>query len=289
MKKELTIKANVPSLVKWAGGKKQLLEQFKSLFPEEIGNYFEPFVGGGAVAFFTLKYYKPTRAVLSDINGELVNLYNVVKNKPDELIETLKKLKKLHSEETYYKIRAEDPSLLCEVDMAGRFIYLNKTCFNGLYRVNSKGGFNVPSGKHTNPSVLMEEDLREVSQLLKNTEINKADFEEVLKHAKKGDFIYFDPPYYPLNKASFTKYAKGDFLEKEQERLLEVFKELDRRGCLVMLSNSDTDFIKNLYKDFNIHFVRASRMINSKGSDRGKINEIVVTNYGKKDEVSANI
>lgn len=279
MEKKQTREIEVPRLVKWAGGKKQLLEQFKPLFPEKINRYFEPFVGGGAVAFFVLKYYKPRQATISDINGELVNLYIVVKNKPDELIETLKKLKKLHSEETFYKIRAEDPKLLCEVDMAGRFIYLNKTCFNGLYRVNSKGGFNVPSGKHTNPSILMEDDLREVSQLLKNADIAKADFEEVLKHAQKGDFIYFDPPYYPLNKASFTKYAKGDFLEKEQEKLFEVFKELDKRGCLVMLSNSDTEFIKNLYKDFNIHFVRASRMINSKGSERGKINEIVITNY----------
>lgn len=269
----------VPTLVKWAGGKKQLLEQFKKFFPKKIERYFEPFVGGGAVAFYVLKYLKPNEATLSDINEELVNVYNVTKNKTDELIETLKKLKKLHSEETFYKIRAEDPKLLCDVDRAGRFIFLNKTCFNGLYRVNSKGGFNVPFGKYPNPAVCMEEDLKEIAQLLKNTEVNNVGFEEVLKHAKKGDFIYFDPPYYPLNKASFTKYAKGDFLDKEQEKLCEVFKELDKRGCLVMLSNSDTDFIKNLYTDFNISFVKATRMINCDATKRGKINEIVVTNY----------
>lgn len=279
MKKEEAEKIGVPSLVKWAGGKKQLLEQFKPFFPEKIERYFEPFVGGGAVAFFVLKYYKPKQATLSDINEELVNLYNVTKNKIDELVETLKKLKALHSEETFYKIRAEDPKLLCDVDRAGRFIYLNKTCFNGLYRVNSKGGFNVPYGKHTNPSVLMEEDLREVSQLLKNAEINLAGFEEVLKHAKKGDFLYFDPPYDPLVKTSFTTYTKDKFLEEEQKKLAEVFKELDKRGCLVMLSNSDTEFIKSLYKEYNVNFVQARRMINSDGAKRGKINEVVITNY----------
>ncbi len=269
----------VPTLVKWAGGKKQLLTQFEQFFPKKVERYFEPFVGGGAIAFYVLKYLKPHEAYLSDINEELVNVYNVVKNKLLELVETLKKLKSLHSQETFYKIRAEDPKLLCDVDRAGRFIYLNKTCFNGLYRVNSKGGFNVPMGKYTNPAVLMEEDLIEISKLLKHAEITTLGFEEVLKHAKKGDFIYFDPPYDPLNKASFTKYAKGDFLEKEQKMLAEVFKELNQRGCLVMLSNSDTDFIKNLYKDFNIHLVQARRMINSNASKRGKINEVVITNY----------
>jgi DNA adenine methylase len=279
MKKELTIKASVPSLIKWAGGKKQLLEQFKSFFPKKIERYFEPFVGGGAVAFFVLKYYHPKETFLSDINEELINLYNVTKNKTDELIELLKELKNKHSEEFFFKIREEDPKLLSEVKRAGRFIYLNKTCFNGLYRVNSKGGFNVPFGKHANPSVLMEEDLREIAQLLKSAEINHAGFEEVLKYAKKGDFIYFDPPYDPIIKTSFTTYTKDKFLEEEQRKLAEVFNELHKRGCLVMLSNSETDLIKELYKDHHINLVQARRMINADGAKRGKINEIVVTNY----------
>ena len=269
----------VPTLVKWAGGKKQLLEQFKPFFPKEVKRYIEPFVGGGAIAFFILKYLKPKKAFLSDINEELINVYTVVRDKPEELIENLKKLKKSHSENTFYKIRSEDPELLSDVTRACRFIYLNKTCFNGLYRVNSKGGFNVPFGKYTNPAICMEEDLREISKLLKGAQLNVASFEDILKYAKKGDFIYFDPPYYPLNKSSFTKYSKNDFLEKEQKELCEVFKKLDKKGCLVMLSNSDTEFIKDLYKSFRINFVRATRMINCDATKRGKINEVVITNY----------
>jgi len=273
------MKNKIPTLVKWAGGKKQLLEQFEPFFPDKIDNYLEPFVGGGAVAFFILKKYKPKKVILSDINEELVNVYNVTKNNPDELIKTLKKLKKFHNKETFEKIRAEDPNLLCEVDRAGRFIYLNKTCFNGLYRVNSKGQFNVPMGKYPNPAILMEEDLREISKLLSHAEIIRIGFEKVLENAKKGDFIYFDPPYYPLKKESFTTYTKDKFLEEEQEKLARIFKELDKRGCLLMLSNSDTEFIKKLYKDYSINFVKATRMINCDATKRGKINEIVITNY----------
>jgi len=278
-KKEEMIE-KVPSLVKWAGGKKQLLNQFIQFYPSKIDNYFEPFVGGGAVAFYILKYKKPKKVILSDTNPELINTYNVVKNNVEELIKLLKEFKKKHNKETYYKVRAEDPQLLSEVSRAARFIYLNKTCFNGLYRVNSKGGFNVPIGSYKNPLICPETDLREINKLLQKAEIKEASFENVLNSAKQGDFIYFDPPYYPLKKGvSFTTYTKGNFLEKEQERLAEVFKKLHKKGCKVMLSNSDTDFIKNLYKDFNISLVQATRMINCDATKRGKINEIVVTNY----------
>lgn len=275
------MKKGVPSLIKWAGGKKQLLEQFEKFFPERIERYFEPFVGGGTVAFFLLKNHPEIKKIyLSDINAELIATYNAVKNNIEELIKLLKEYKIKHNKEFYYKIREQNVNKLSPVQIATRFIYLNRTCFNGLYRVNSKGGFNVPIGSYKNPTICNEEDLREISKLLQKDDIVVAQFYEIVKKAKQGDFIYFDPPYYPLKKGkSFTKYAKGDFLEKEQEKLRDTFIELDKKGCKVMLSNSDSDFIKNLYKGYNIHFVQATRMINCDASKRGKINEVVITNY----------
>lgn len=268
------------SFIKWAGGKKQLLEQFKPFFPKKIERYFEVFVGGGAVLFYIIKTYKPKYVFISDINEELINTYEIIKNDVESLITELKKLRQFHNKETYYKIRAEDPKLLSPLTRASRFIYLNKTCFNGLYRVNSKGGFNVPMGSYKNPSIFSEEDLREISKLLQNVKIKLMPFEDILKYAKENDFCYFDPPYYPLKKGqSFTTYNKEVFLEKEQEKLKDVFEELDKKGCKVMLSNSDTDFIKGLYKEFNINFVNANRMINCDGSKRGKIKEVVITNF----------
>jgi len=269
--------------IKWAGGKKQLLEQFKPLFPKKIERYFEVFVGGGAVLFYIIKNYKPKYVFISDINEELINTYEVIKNDVENLIKELKKLKEIHSKEVYYKIRAEDPKLLSPLIRASRFIYLNKTCFNGLYRVNSKGQFNVPIGSYKNPSICQEKDLREISKLLQDVEIKVMSFGEITKLAKKGDFIYFDPPYYPLKKGqSFTTYTKGNFLEKKQKQLAKVFKELDKKGCKVMLSNSDTDFIKGLYKEYKPKIVKARRMINCQGDKRGKINEIVITNYNNR-------
>lgn len=275
------MKNGVPSLIKWAGGKKQLLEQFEKYFPKEIERYFEPFVGGGTVAFFLLKTHPEIKKIyLSDINEELVLTYNAVKNNIDELIGLLKEFKLKHNKEFYYEIRAEDVKKLTPVQIAARFIYLNRTCFNGLYRVNSKGQFNVPIGSYKNPTICNEEDLREISKLLQKDDIKVAQFYDSVKEAKKGDFVYFDPPYYPVTKGkSFTTYTKDNFLEKEQEKLAEVFKELDKKGCKVMLSNSDTDFIKNLYKGRNINFVKATRMINCDATKRGAINEIVITNY----------
>jgi len=273
------MKKEVPTLVKWAGGKKQLLEQFKPLFPKNITTYIEPFVGGGAVLFYVLKNYSPKKVIILDINSELINAYEVVRDDVENLVAELKKLKKLHNKENYYRIRAEDPKLLSKLTRASRFIYLNKTCFNGLYRVNSKGDFNVPIGSYKNPSVCSEEDLLEISKLLKNVIIINGGFEECLKFAKKGNFVYFDPPYYPLNSSSFTTYTKDKFLGNEQKQLRKVFGILDKRGCEVMLSNSDSKFIKDLYENYNISFVRATRMINSNASERGKINEIVVRNY----------
>lgn len=270
--------------VKWVGGKRQLLKQFRlrNLYPPEkfdskTGRYFEPFVGGGAVFFDLL----PEKAYLSDLNNELVVTYNVIKNDVEKLITCLKKHK--INKEYFLKIRAQDPNKLSDINIASRFIYLNRTCFNGMYRVNSKGGFNVPFGKYTNPLICDEVNLRKVSGVLKNVEIRNQDYKEVLKKAKKGDFIYFDPPYYPVSKtSSFTSYTSEAFLEKEQTELRDTFVELGKRGCFVMLSNSDTLFINKIYSDINsvrITKVEASRAINSDASKRGKITEVLITNY----------
>lgn len=270
--------------VKWVGGKRQLLKQFRLLnlyppanFDPKLNKYFEPFVGGGAVFFDLL----PEKAELSDLNEELVITYNVIKNDIDGLIKSLKKHK--YEKEYYLKVRAKNPKELSNVEVASRFIYLNRTGFNGMYRVNSKGGFNVPFGRYNNPIICDEKNLRRVSKSLQKVSINHQDYKEVLKNAKKGDFIYFDPPYYPISKtASFTSYTAESFLEKEQTELRNTFAELHKRGCFVMLSNSDTPFINKIYSEIpsaKITKVEAGRAINSKGSKRGKITEVLVTNY----------
>lgn len=274
------MKESVPSLIKWAGGKKQLLEQFKPLFPEKIERYFEPFVGGGTVAFFLLKTHPEIKKIfLSDINEELIITYNQVKGNIEELVKKLKEYKGRHDKEFYYKIRGQDVGKLSKVEIAARFIYLNRTCFNGLYRVNSTGKFNVPIGSYKNPNIVNEKDLREISELLQKDDIKTIQFDEAVKNAKEGDFVYFDPPYYPLKKESFTTYTKNKFLEEEQIKLADIFRQLHYRGVKIMLSNSDTKFIKNLYEGYKIHFVQATRMINCDATKRGKINEVVITNY----------
>lgn len=270
--------------VKWVGGKRQLLRQFRDLglYPPEGFNpikntYFEPFVGGGAVFFDLL----PNKAELSDLNYELVTTYNVIKNNVDALIKSLNKHK--YEKEYYLKIRTKDPKKLSNVEVASRFIYLNRTGFNGLYRVNSRGEFNVPFGKYTNPLICDSENLYRAAKALKKVNIKQQDYKNVLKQAKKGDFIYFDPPYYPVSKtASFTSYTAESFLENEQTELRDTFVKLHKRGCFVMLSNSDTPFINKIYSGIpgvKITRIVASRAINSKGAGRGKIKEVLITNY----------
>lgn len=270
--------------VKWVGGKRQLLAQFRrlNLYPPEkfdirTGRYFEPFVGGGAVFFDLL----PEKGFLSDLNKELVTTYKVIKNDVEGLIASLKRHKT--DKEYFLNVRAQDSKTLSDLAIASRFIFLNRTCFNGLYRVNSKGGFNVPYGKYTNPLICDEGNLIKVSKSLKNIDIKHQDYKEVLRNAKKGDFVYFDPPYYPVSKtSSFTSYTAEAFLDKEQTELRDTVLELNKRGCFVMLSNSDTPFINQIYsghKGIRVNKVEAGRAINSKGSGRGKITEVLVTNY----------
>lgn len=285
---ESSIKEKPKPFVKWVGGKRQLLEQFKlmNLYPPEkfdpkTGRYFESFVGGGAVFFDLL----PKKAYLSDLNNELVVAYNVIKKDVEFLIKSLKKHK--NNKEYFLKMRAKDVSKLSDVEVASRFIYLNRTCFNGLYRVNSHGGFNVPFAGNINPLICDENNLRKISKALKHVIIKNEDYKKVLNKAEKGDFVYFDPPYYPVSKtASFTSYTKESFLEKEQIELRDIFVKLTERGCFVMLSNSDTPFINKIYSEIKlkgklirINKVFAGRAINSDASKRGKITEVLVTNY----------
>lgn len=268
--------------VKWVGGKRQLLSQFRDLYPKKFDSntsvYHEPFVGGGAVFFDLL----PRNAVLSDWNNELITTYQVIKNSVEDLIKELHSYP--HYKEFFLALRAKDVAGLEPVEVAGRFIYLNRTCFNGLYRVNRSGRFNVPFGVYKNPKICDEENLRAVSVALRKVEILRSDYKGVLSRAKKGDFVYFDPPYYPVNRTSnFTSYTAEGFLEEEQIRLRDTFIELAKMGCFVMLSNSDTPFIRELYEGcfegVRVYTVFAGRAINSNGLKRGKVSEVVVASY----------
>ena len=264
--------------VKWAGGKGQLIEQIKGYIPEEFKTYYEPFIGGGALFFYLWNEERLKKAVIADNNPDLINIYRVIKEDVDELIENLKNPKYVNEKEAYYKIREWEPE--DPVEKAARMLYLNKTCFNGLYRVNSKGKFNVPFGRYKNPKFLDEGNLREVHEALKNTEIRLCDFEEGVKGTKKGDFVYFDPPYHPLSiTANFTSYTKQSFKEEDQMRLAKTFKRLAKKGVYVMLSNSYTDFIEKLYGEFNLQTVYAKRYINSDPNGRGEIREYLILSY----------
>lgn len=270
----------VQPFLKWAGGKRQLLPEINKYIPKKFNTYYEPFVGAGAVLF----HLQPKKAVINDINKELINTYIAIRDHVDELIESLRKHK--NEKEYFYKIRDLDRKKeydnISMVERASRIIYLNKTCYNGLFRVNSQGFFNVPFGNYKNPNIVNEIVLRAVHKYLNSNNITilNVDFEEAVENAKKGDFIYFDPPYDPISDtSSFTGYSLYGFDKDDQIRLKNVFVELDKKGCKVLLSNSATDFIKDLYRDYRIEIVYANRNINSIASKRGKIDEVLVMNY----------
>ena len=269
--------------VKWAGGKQQLLDQYEALFPDKPSRYFEPFVGGGAVFFrFWNKRRLPEQVFLFDNNEELINAYRVVRDQLDELLEILADHKARHCKEYYYEIRSLDRGdvELSDVERAARTIYLNKTCYNGLYRVNSKGQFNVPIGSYKNPKIRDEDTLRAASAALQGVCIEVRDFRAIVDLAQSGDFFYFDPPYDPLSKtSSFTSYTAGSFRDEDQRDLAEVFAQLSEKGCYCMLSNSYTPFILELYEEFKIETVQANRAISSDPNGRGGIREVVVLNY----------
>ena len=265
--------------VKWVGGKNGLLDQLRPLMPKTFGRYFEPFVGGGAV-FFDLR---PDRAMISDANSELINCYFSIRDKVDEVIRILREIP--INEKTFYHYRENIP-VFDPPRAAARTIYLNKTCFNGLYRVNKEGKFNVAWGKKEPkqfPAAYDFDNLLACSKALRSATIRVADFHQVecVRSISKGDFIYLDPPYVPVSKtANFTSYTAGKFGPKEQERLARWFRQLSDDGVKLMMSNSDTPTIRKLFKGFQIDTVQARRAVNCDGAKRGKVTEIVVRNYG---------
>lgn len=269
--------APVP-IVKWAGGKTQLLGELLARRPLRIRRYFEPFLGGGAM-FFRLA---PRRAVLSDRNDDLMNTYRCVAWKVEAVIKRLLAHGDKHCDDYYYEIRErwnDGKSLASDIDRAAAFIYMNKTCYNGLYRVNQKGLFNVPVGRYAAPRVCDPTTLRLASRVLQRAELNTGHFAEQLDEAEAGDFVYFDPPYDPVTEtARFTSYTSSCFGDDDQRELAELARSLTERGVNVMLSNSDTPFIRSLYSGFDIDRVEAIRAINSKSSRRGAIGELIITN-----------
>lgn len=269
--------------LKWAGGKQGLLDQYGPLFPKQFERYFEPFVGSGAVFFHLWSTgCLPGEVFLFDHNEELINAFRVVRDRLDDLVEKLAYHQENHSKSYYYHIRELDRHdvVLDDVERAARTIYLNKTCYNGLYRVNKKGQFNVPMGSYKNPNILDEPTLRNAQRALQSISLETCDFRSIPDFAQPGDFFYFDPPYHPLSEtASFTSYTSGDFGENDQEELAEVFAQLSKKGCLCMLSNSHTPLIHRLYRGYRIEKVQANRAINSKVTNRKPIDEVLVLNY----------
>ena len=279
----LPIVRGAKPFLKWAGGKQQLLSQFETYFPTDFDRYFEPFVGGGAVFFHLWNSDRlPEQKFLFDNNEELINTYRVVRDELDALITLLATHQENHSKEYYYRIRNLDRQdiKLTDVKRAARTIYLNRTCYNGLYRVNSKKQFNVPIGSYKNPRILYKDVLEAANLALQDVSVEIRGFREVIPLAQTGDFFYFDPPYDPVSKtASFTGYTAGSFRNQDQRDLAEVFKELTDKGCLCMLSNSYTPFILELYRNFKVEVVNARRAVNSDANGRGNIREVVVLNY----------
>lgn len=269
-------------VIKWVGGKRQLLPTLKKYMPDNYHTYYEPFVGGGALLFECA----PNQAVINDINKELISMYQVIKNKPQKLIELLRIHARKNSKNYYLEIRALDRSSdfvnLGAVEKAARLIYMLKVDFNGMYRVNKKGQFNVPYGRYKNPKIADDTTINHVSQYFNSADIKfcSVDFEKVVSKAEANDFVYFDPPYIPINAtSSFTSYTDLGFDSKDQKRLKDTFFKLKKRGVKVMLSNSDTTITRDLYRGANIHTAQAHRFINSNASKRGKINELIITSY----------
>lgn len=274
--------------IKWVGGKGKLVPELVARLPKQFGNYFEPFVGGGALFLSLKQSNKISSALINDINSKLISTYIQIQKNPNKLINLLKEIeteyKNLSYEEQkkyFYQIRRKyNDEVLDDIYTAAYLIFLNKTCFNGMYRENSKGQYNIPFGDQKNPTICDKENILNVCECLKDTKITNKSFEEAVSVCKKGDFVYFDPPYYPTNITSnFTSYHKNCFGPKEQEQLRDVFVKLAEKGCLVMLSNSNTSFIENLYKGYHFSQIYAARSINSKGDKRGKVKELIITSY----------
>ena len=271
--------------VKWAGGKRQLIPILNESLPESFGTYYEPFLGGGALLFHILTERNGQKCSISDLNSDLVLAYTTIRNRIDELISSLKTHErnyKKKSKSYYYSVRESNPR--SEIEKTSRLLFLNRTCFNGLYRVNSKGKFNVPLGKYTNPNIVNEENLRSVSGILQSSRVSIKcrDFEAVLRDAKKGDLVYFDPPYQPVSDtANFTSYTNKDFTYDDLDRLAKLCKKLDSKGCNVLLSNSDSKEVEDIFssKSWKVSKIQANRSINSNSKKRTGHFELLIKNY----------
>lgn len=272
--------------VKWAGGKRQIIDKLKKYIPEEYNTYYEPFVGGGALLF----ELSPKKAVINDYNSELMNVYTCIKdeNKFTKMCNELNHFETNHSEEFFYEIRSWDKdkkkfNKLADYKRAARTIYLNKSCFNGLYRVNSKNEFNVPFNKKSKVNTYDGQNLGIIHSYLNFNDVKLlcTDFEKAVEEAEKGDFIYFDPPY-DSDTTTFNSYTENGFGKEEQVRLAKVFNKLSDKGCYVMLSNHNTKLVNELYSKFNINVIEAKRNINANGKKRGKVEEVIITNFENK-------
>lgn len=265
--------------VKWIGGKRQLLPHLLPALLEvpRLATYHEPFVGGGAVFFALRERAWATRAHLSDVNRELIECYQAIRDCVDDVIVKLNRHARLSCKEHFYEVRRQQPRTLPSV--AARLIFLNKTCFNGLYRVNNSGGFNSPWGRHKNPLICDQANLQAVSAELATVALRVAPFQKVLEHARPGHLVYFDPPYVPISTASFTEYSARGFDSNDQGALASAFRELDRRSVHVVLSNSDTPMVRSLYSGFRIETVLARRNVNTRADRRGPVGEVIVRNF----------
>ena len=270
--------------VKWAGGKRQLITSLEGHLPKKFNTYFEPFLGGGALLFHLLNQSPNLKCNISDLNSDLILAYITIRDKVEQLVESLERHSGKYSAdkiEYYYSVRESTPKN--QIEKVSRLLFLNKTCFNGLYRVNSKGQFNVPLGRYTNPSIVNKENLISVSKILqsKNIAIRCQDFEAILDEAKKDDFVYFDPPYQPVSKtANFTSYTKCEFTYDDLKRLANVCQKLDKKDCKVLLSNSNTKEVKKLFSSkWKVVEVSANRAINSNSKKRTGHTELLIKNY----------
>ena len=271
--------------VKWAGGKRQLLAELEKNFPKQFGTYFEPFLGGGAVLFDLLAKKPNLKCSVSDLNSDLVLAYVTIRDKLGRLIESLENHSKNYHKDSidyYYEVRKQEPK--SQIEKVSRLLFLNKTCFNGLYRVNSKGKFNVPLGRYTNPNIVNRENLIIASKFLQSERIKIScrDFESILKDAKKGDFVYFDPPYQPVSDtANFTSYTHRDFTEDDLQRLADLANQLNSKGAHVLLSNSNTKIVKKIFssKKWKVKEIAVNRAINSNSQKRTGHKEILIKNY----------
>jgi len=271
--------------VKWAGGKRQLIPTLNENLPKSFGTYFEPFLGGGALLFHMLTERNGQKCSISDLNSDLVLAYTTIRDRVDSLITSLKNHEKNYQKDSqsyYYAVRENNPR--SQIEKTSRLLFLNRTCFNGLYRVNRKGKFNVPLGKYTNPNIVNEENLRSVSNILQasRVSIECRDFEAVLRTAKKGDLVYFDPPYQPVSEtANFTSYTNKNFSYDDLNRLVDLCKNLDEKGCKVLLSNSDSKEVSDLFskKPWHVNRIQANRSINSNSKKRTGHFELLIKNY----------